>query len=145
MSQWRYNVTEWMRLSARERRIFVAGCLMLPVISLSLKWKGLRATTSWLNRVGSTAVPLPADVQSEVARSAARLVMAAARRHPIPTACLAQSVTLWFLLLREGVDSKVRIGVVKTDGEFSAHAWLEAAGQVLLNGPDVVNQFSVIV
>jgi hypothetical protein len=138
-------VKQWQGLSARERRIFCVACLLLPMISLSLKWAGLRATTRWLSRMRSPAAQVPAGAQADVARSAARLVTAAARRHPVKTVCLAQSVTLWFLLLREGVDSAVRIGVNRADGVFSAHAWIEVDGQVFLDGPDVVNHFTVIV
>lgn len=40
-------------------------------------------------------------------------------------------MTLWYLLRRQGIRSKLRIGVSKRDGEFEAHAWIELSGSAL--------------
>jgi hypothetical protein len=50
-------------------------------------------------------------------------------------ACLAQALAGQVLLNRYGVNTQVRIGVLKDRaGHFEAHAWLEKGGQVLLGG-----------
>jgi hypothetical protein len=132
-------------LSRSERATARLAWCLLPVIALSIKWAGLTRTMRWLRsrieKAGSRADIVPADY----AASAARLVPLMAIYTPIPAVCLAQSVTLWFLLARKGIDSAVRIGVSKDSGGFGAHAWVDMNGKVLLDRPDVADRFSVIV
>jgi hypothetical protein len=46
--------------------------------------------------------------------------------------CLVRSVALSRMLDKHGIqDSRVRIGVRRLDGEFSAHAWVELGQRVL--------------
>jgi hypothetical protein len=65
---------------------------------------------------------------------------------PIPAVtCLTQSLALHFLLTRSGHPSSVRIGVVKSvERGFQAHAWVNCAGQVLLNRPDDVAHYTLL-
>jgi hypothetical protein len=44
---------------------------------------------------------------------------------------LEKSLTLWWLLRREGIVSSVRIGARKASGKFEAHAWVERDGAAL--------------
>jgi ribosome-associated translation inhibitor RaiA len=48
---------------------------------------------------------------------------------------LAKSLTLWWLLGRQGIASHLRIGIRKEKDKFEAHAWVERDG-VALNEPD---------
>ena len=145
LSVWREKIERWHGLSGRDRKTVGHACLLLPVVSLSLKVKGLKATTTLLGRRLAKRGAPSGGATADLPDSMARLVAIAARYHPYKTACLAQSLTLWYLLARKGVESEVRIGVTKVDGVFGAHAWIEVDGKVYLDGPDVVNQFSVIV
>jgi hypothetical protein len=45
--------------------------------------------------------------------------------HP---SCLAKSLTLWWLLGRQGIESHLRIGIRKVGEKFEAHAWVERDG-----------------
>lgn len=60
----------------------------------------------------------------------------AAERHGLfhPT-CLALSLTLWWLLERQGIESQLRVGIRKENGKFEAHAWVERDGAAL-NEPE---------
>jgi len=60
----------------------------------------------------------------------------AAERHGLfrPT-CLALSLTLWWLLERQGIESHLRVGIRKEGGKFEAHAWVERDGAAL-NEPE---------
>lgn len=47
--------------------------------------------------------------------------------------CLTQALAGWVMLTRHGAASRVRIGVaLPEERRFSAHAWLECDGQVIL-------------
>lgn len=47
--------------------------------------------------------------------------------------CLTQALAGWVMLTRHGTSSRIRIGVATPEERgFSAHAWLECSGQVIL-------------
>lgn len=73
---------------------------------------------------------------------AARMVQVAGRRFPCRTNCLHQSVTLWWLLRRRGIESDLRIGVRKKANQLEAHAWVECQGHVLNDLPDFNERFA---
>ena len=118
--------------------------VLLPVVAMSLRFVGLRSTMHLLRRRGANHdVATPART-AECARTLARLVAATARHHPFNATCLTQSVTLWYLLRRRGIQSEVRVGVSTAAGAFTAHSWVDFDQQVLLDEPDVVTRFAVI-
>ncbi len=67
------------------------------------------------------------------------MVRAAARHSPGHPTCLEESLALWWLLGRRGIDSELRIGVRKQGEKFEAHAWVERAGAAL-NEPESVHE-----
>ena len=70
--------------------------------------------------------------ENQVIRAAA----SAGKHSPVGTTCLATALVGQALLNRHGHGCQLRIGVRrKTDGAFTAHAWLERNGQVILGGP----------
>lgn len=77
------------------------------------------------------------------AHDTARMVQVAGRRYPFRiTNCLTQSVTVWWLLCRRGIESDLRIGVRKEATQLKAHAWVECQGHVLNDTADTYGQFS---
>jgi hypothetical protein len=61
----------------------------------------------------------------------------ALRNHLHAMNCLRRSLALHRLLARRGVASRLVIGVRRTEGGLEAHAWIESAGRVLGDRPDV--------
>jgi hypothetical protein len=62
-------------------------------------------------------------------------VTAVGRR--LRSTCLTDALALQALLLREGHDASLRLGVARTHGgRLEAHAWLESGGRVLIGGPE---------
>ncbi len=70
-----------------------------------------------------------------------RLARIAGRYVPANGSCLRQSLLVWWLLRRKGMPAVLRIGVQKQDG-FSAHAWVEVAGQPVNDAPHVAERFA---
>ena len=58
------------------------------------------------------------------------------------TTCLTQSLALHRLLLDYRHSSIVQVGVGNTHGRFTAHAWVEHDGQLLLATPEDVSAYS---
>ena len=65
----------------------------------------------------------------------ARMVNAADRHGLVHPSCLVKSLTLWWLLGRQGIASELRVGVRKEAGNFEAHAWVEREGTAV-NEPE---------
>ena len=63
------------------------------------------------------------------------MVNAADRHGLVHPSCLAKSLTLWWLLGRQGITSRLRIGIRKQNDQLEAHAWVEREG-VALNEPE---------
>lgn len=56
--------------------------------------------------------------------------------------CLVQALVVKGMLLRAGVSSDLRIGVMKNDeGKLLAHAWLERQGEVIIGGRRSPSQY----
>jgi len=67
-----------------------------------------------------------------------RLAAAVARRLPRRPTCLAQALAVGWMLRRRGIATRLRFGVRRADGVFTAHAWLEWDGRTV--GPAHVRQ-----
>ena len=72
----------------------------------------------------------------------ARSVSRAARFGAVRGSCLAQSLVVWWLLRRCGLDAEVCIGVRRPTDTFQAHAWVEHRGTVLNDTADVRERFA---
>jgi hypothetical protein len=118
------------------RGIFLRAVAVLPLVTLSLRWRGFNATQAMLRRYLSNAIPKnDAAVSRSAAAVTAHMVNAADRHGLIHPSCLAKSLTLWWLLGRQGISSHLRIGTRKDAGKFEAHAWVEHEGAAL-NEPE---------
>ncbi len=76
--------------------------------------------------------PVVPDPTVGAIRRAVWAVLVASRRVP-GASCLTQALAAKLMLARCGVPSQLRIGVARGEqGNFQAHAWLEAVGQVVI-------------
>jgi hypothetical protein len=122
------------RLSAFER-----GVVLEATGGLLATWAGLRLIgfRRW-ERVLAVFAP-PANTTGPAQGASvqdstlliARMQAAAARNLFFYANCLEQSLVLWWLLRRRGIDAALRIGARKESDRFEAHAWVELDSQVL--------------
>ena len=83
----------------------------------------------------------PGDGVDE-ARRIARSLDRACRLLPWDPTCLVRALSLKRMLDRRGLTgARVRVGVRRSEGEFSAHAWLECCGQVVGDAPEQVAEY----
>ena len=127
------------RFSALERTaqtLFLRAVAMLPLVGLSLRFRGFEATRCALRKmVSGASVQVDTDSLSKQIALTAHMVNAADRHGLVHPSCLVKSLTLWWLLGRQGIPSQLRVGVRKEDGKFEAHAWVEREGTAL-NEPE---------
>jgi hypothetical protein len=121
-------------LDHRARGLFLRAVILLPVIAVSLRLRGLRATQGTLGRFLSPPNASDHPSGGKLARDAARIahmVHAAARYGLVRPTCLEESLALWWFLGRRGMASSLRIGTRKNGGRLEAHAWIEFGGSAL--------------
>jgi len=129
---------QFSALERPARRSFFFAAALLPVISLSLRFRGFARTKAFLQaHFGS---PRPSkELYSICPKVTARMVRAAGRYGFSRTTCLQESLALWCILGRQGVPCDLRVGVRKEAEKFEAHAWVERHG-IPLNEPEGVHQ-----
>ena len=128
----------WRALSRAERRLWLQAWLLLPLLVVALRLFSFRRVQAALLAPagGSPRHDLPA------AQAVAGLVHGAAHWGPIPAACLARSLTLCRLLRGQNLAADLRIGMARSGGHFTAHAWVEHGGVALNDGPDVAARYA---
>lgn len=122
--------------------MLVQAFLTLPLIALGLVWPGFRRLHACLARWPRPASAEPSAGQWPTAQVAARMVRIAARYSLIRLNCLPRSLTLWWLLRRQGIAVDLRIGVTPKEGRLEAHAWVELQGLPLDDQDDVYERFA---
>jgi hypothetical protein len=131
-------------LTWRERVLLFQSLLMLPVTALSVRIFGVQRWQNALLRVSQkgkdssvrsslNAAPpvISLELKTQEARQIARLVRAAANHGLYRANCLEQSLVLWCLLKRNGLESEIRFGARKEENQLQAHAWVECLGIAL--------------
>jgi hypothetical protein len=141
-------VLNWSKLcvlSSREKWLLVASLVALPLNGLALnvlglnRWRGLLSLLSPVNQGGARALPESLLDQSH---QTARVVGIASSRGPYRGNCLQRSLTIWWLLRRQKIESDIRFGARREDGKFEAHAWVEFRGFVLNEDPGIHHGFT---
>ena len=123
-------------LESPAQGLFLRSLVLLPLVAVSLRWRGFRATKITLQKfLPKTIAEQNADTPRERAALTVRMVHAAGRYGSFHPSCLAKSLTLWWLLGRQGISSSLRIGVRREKEAFEAHAWVECEGAAL-NEPE---------
>jgi transglutaminase-like putative cysteine protease len=130
---------KFRRLPAEEKATLFAALALLLGVRVGLRALGLQRVLATLDR-RLTLAPAEGTDTDFLALRTARLVAVAARL--AGGTCLARSIVLVSLLKRRGIPAELRIGVRKTEGGFEAHAWVEAAGTILNDGPDIAERFT---
>lgn len=140
---WRGRWRSLQRLTGSERRSAIAALTALTLVRLTLAALGFRRTQALLSRHAAVrgAAPAATVPDRETAERIARAVDRAAGFGFLPPSCLPRSLTLWWLLQRQGLPAELRIGVRRAEDRLEAHAWVEREGRVLGDQPDVQDRF----
>lgn len=132
------------QLDWSERCLLAQALVLLPLSAMALQCLGFRRLyptppALWTQFRVSCSAP---EAALRRAYKIARMVRIAAGNSPAHSSCLERSLTLWWLLRRQGITSEVCLGVRKVAGQFEAHAWVAYAGRVLNDRDDVHRRFA---
>jgi hypothetical protein len=138
-----WRVARLRGLPAGDRWRLVLAGLGLPVSALGVRVFGLRRWMAFVGRVARQGRG-GRTPEAELKRvwETGRVVAIASRHAPYRGNCLSRSLTLWWLLLGQGIPSELRIGVSRPPGQFEAHAWIEYEGVVINDRQDVGRRYS---
>jgi len=130
------KLRQFSSLERDAQKLFLRAMVTLPVVALSLRWRGFRATQATLQKSISSGIPeLDPELATKHLTLTAHMVNAADRHGLVHPSCLAKSMALWWLLGRQGISSELRVGIQKENEKFQAHAWVERDGTAL-NEPE---------
>jgi hypothetical protein len=139
---------KWRRFRKRpqdERALILRAMVLLPLTEIGLRvfgfrrWKALIEQFSLGSRMLRNAEPA---IQLEMAGRAVRAVRSVELHGPATPNCLVRSMTLWWLLRREGIGGELHIGARKNASRLEAHAWVELNGHVLNDSAEVHNHYA---
>lgn len=119
------QIRRFNALERPEQELFLRAYCLLPLISISLRWRGFRKTKASLERfLPVTYGSQNPDAEKRACRTE-QLVRSAVQHGIGHPSCLEISLALWWLLARQGIASDLRVGVRKDGEKFEAHAWVE--------------------
>jgi hypothetical protein len=113
--------------------------LTMSFVKLMLRILGFAGTLAWICHEVAHVLD-SASVDVEMVKRAEHAVALAGALYPGRALCLEQSLTLYYLLRRQGVAVKYCQGVQPYP--FEAHAWIEYRGEVITDVPEHVSHFA---
>jgi hypothetical protein len=139
---------KWRRFKVRspeDRRLILRATLILPMTEIGLRLFGFRRWKELIEKFSLSARlsrALPVSAQNESAVRTVRAVRSAELHGLTKPNCLERSMTLWWMLRREGIEGELHIGARKQGEKFEAHAWVELGGQVLNDDVEVHQHYA---
>jgi hypothetical protein len=114
---------------------------MILAVKIALKAMGFGRTIAWIRRQVA-AVPKLRAVDSEIVKRTEHVVAIAAAVYPGRARCLEQSLVLYYVLRRQAVAVRFRMGVQAHP--FLAHAWVESHEGPINDVAEHVSQFALL-
>jgi hypothetical protein len=140
-TKWR-QINSLRKLPVSERRILAAAAILLPCTTVGLRLFGFKRWSARLSRWAQRCQwGRITEDESHSIRRTVQLMAIAVRYAPHRGTCLSQSLTLWWLLRCQGIESDLRVGVRSVGEQFQAHAWIEYQGQPVNEMQDVKSRF----
>lgn len=112
-------------------RVTLEALVAVPLVRIAIAVLPFRVVHRAVDAALRRRRPVPDVPQERIAAAVASV----ARRVPGAT-CLIQVVAAAFLSARHGHPAALRLGVAKSEGRITAHAWLESEGRVILGEPE---------
>lgn len=136
----RHKLQQFRRLPRSDRWLLLRIGLLVPLIEVCLRTFGFKRVVGWLRRIALTK-KVVADPAMDVERHRS-LVFLFHQELPFAGRCLARALGLWYLLQRRGIETDLRFGVKKQEGELAAHAWVEYCARPLTLDPEVQQHYA---
>lgn len=134
----------FLRNSLSDQRLLIKALALLCFVRLGLWFMPLRTLREMVEKIARRRLSSTTPQDMLMVRKIAASVRRVSRYVPLAS-CLTQALAAQFLLARRGQVSNLLIGVTKTEeGEFKAHAWLEANGKIIIGGVKGFRSYTVL-
>ena len=141
METWR----RFRSLDGRDRRMVVEAAVLLLLVRAGLSMFPFNTLRRGLRYYAAPRCPAATNPEALVPR-VAWAVPAVARRLPMRTTCLVESLAGDAMLRRRGFSCDLRFGVrPPSGGALSAHAWVEHDGIVVFGARPDLADYSVLI
>jgi hypothetical protein len=130
-------LARWRILPRAERIAVIESAADAVVVSAQLRLQRFRA-----GRVDYTLPERRPPRAPVPPRRLARIVSSVSHRLPWDLNCLQRSLVLARLLSRRGMNPSLKLGVRREDSTLRFHAWIELAGTVVNDRPDIADHFT---
>lgn len=125
-------------MSARSTAPSLLTCFaLLAVMDTVPRAVGLRRVLQWALRQRQSG---PVVRAPQLVEETARRIALAAAFYPRRARCLEQSLALYVLLLRRGIEAQLKLGVQPRP--FYAHAWVELDGRPVNEREDILQRLT---
>jgi hypothetical protein len=134
-----HRIGQYRALSRADRQSLRRAFIWLVIADMVLRAKRFQRLGQWLE------APAEGHVDAQALRRAeayAHWLDVAARHHVVRARCLHRSLALQHWLRREGLPSRLQIGVRRDGRVLRAHAWVELGGHSVNDSPAAVDVFT---
>jgi hypothetical protein len=137
------QVGKFVKLPFAEQRLLIEATLLLAMARLALLLLPFRWLAPGLGRERSESPEEIPPAHAERARQVGLTVARMSRHVFWKAACLAQAITVQWMLKQRRISSTLYLGMAKDGGKFLAHAWVRS-GRDIVSGQAVHQQFKVV-
>jgi hypothetical protein len=130
------------QLSVADWLLLVEAWWVLLGFYLALHWVSLERMKNQFHLVGGKSIDLSGA--QGFAHRLHYLVSLAAHLHLFSVTCLNRASTIHWMLTRRGIESRLCIGMNRSQDGIHAHAWVEIMGQPIGESEDIDERFKVL-
>jgi hypothetical protein len=124
---------KFVRVPWNEKMLLLRAATTLLAVKAAMMTAGVTAVRRITGRTRAVGGGAPATSSRPSAQRIGWAVLAASRRIPGTRNCLVRALATEQILGRFGYPREVKIGALRNEaGEFAAHAWVIAQGQVVI-------------
>jgi hypothetical protein len=136
------QLRSFLSLSISDQRLLITSAALLAAIRLGLwliPFHLLRRLLGKFNRETRSVSAADEAILSKIVWAVSVL------GNRMPGSCLTQALATQLMLGRRGRPTTLRIGVSLTEeGAFTAHAWLETEGEIIIGGSENRSRFCLL-
>jgi len=140
-------ITKFQSLSLDDYRVLFWANALLPVTALRLRFRGFRRAHAWAKEGPVHRTLRSLDTVNRPIHMG-KMVNFVATHGLYRANCLCRSLVLLKLMLREGYDAELKVGIAverkdQSQSILAAHAWVEYQGVVINDQANVAKKHAV--
>lgn len=141
------HIRKFTKLNTQEKVLFLQAFILLGIIRIAILTRPFKQIIRPLRHHNHIKPPQTVQLRKmKKASLVGEAITRAAKITPWESACLAQALTGWRMLQRQGIPGVIYLGVCKeneTSTAIKAHAWAKC-GESIITGAQGHKAFTVV-